>query len=306
MGRPSSHRRQLWVLVASFAFGIHWAAADESAASNVDGRSAGEAATGSTPSQPSPQDAGAGTGWLTLDLARLWAEEDASPGEPQAVPQRGEAVWPEDYVPPAEGEEGPSPGRGPFRVRQGLFLGAFFSVANVEGEADGERVYVDPAEVLFSPELDDGVGFGVAIGGRGEHLSVELNYQRTFHDWSHDLAPWADDAALNLVNLAVKIYPLASYWIQPTIHLAVGCPWLEVDGGSLRPAGRGDATYFGISGEAGGGLTLYPLPEWGISAIAGYRVMYFVDAWGEDVSGPLSDGLDAHGWFLQCGVTYTF
>lgn len=228
------------------------------------------------------------------------AEEGPAPAEAQ-----GEE-WPKDYVPADAIEEEAEPAVG-FQVKQGFFVGLYLPVQNLEGELDGEGAFVEPLEVLLSPEVDDGVGFGVSVGGRARNLSLEVGYQRTFHDWDH-IAPASGDAGLNLVNVDLKIYPWSDIRIQPTLQAGFGFAWLDVDGGVLSPGGVviGDATYFGIAGELGGGLTFYPTPEWGISAIAGYRLLYFSDAWGKDVSGVLSDGIDAHGWFFQFGMTYTF
>ncbi|MGQ9589769.1 MAG: hypothetical protein ACUVYA_05695 [Planctomycetota bacterium] len=228
------------------------------------------------------------------------AEEEPAPAGAQ------DEVWPKDYVPADVIEEEPEPAA-PFRVKQGFFIGVYLPVQNLEGELDGEGAFVEPLEVLLSPQVDDGVGFGVSVGGRAQNFSLEVGYQRTFHDWEH-VAPASGDAALNLVNFDLKVYPWSEIRIQPTIQAGFGFAWLDVDGGVLSPGGVviGDATYFGIAGELGGGLTFYPTPEWGISAIAGYRLLYFSDAWGKDVSGVLSDGIDAHGWFFQFGMTYTF
>jgi hypothetical protein len=186
----------------------------------------------------------------------------------------------------------------------GLYIGAMLSLATVGGDFDGQTFVGGGGSAEVMPELETGLGWGLALGGRFEVMSFEINYQKTEHDGEFGGVPV--DASFEAVNLDFKVHLFSESRVQPHILFGFGFPWLTVEDGSVASGGAvDDATFRGICANIGAGVTFYPSEQVGVFAQGGYRWASF-DSVDGIVSGELAESVDGSGAFAAFGVTFTF
>jgi len=192
-----------------------------------------------------------------------------------------------------------------FAAKNGFYLTGAFVYQAIEGDFNGKKVLIGPDAILV-PKIDPGLGFSLGFGGRSERASFEFTYVRTVHDTN--FGGLQSEAVFNAVNLDFKIHMMLESRLQPHILLGLAFPWLEVKDLSVNADGDvGNASFFGIGGNFGGGFTYFLNPQLGLFATGGYRLATFLSAEGvEGVSGSLDKGLNASGWFANFGVSFTF
>jgi opacity protein-like surface antigen len=170
------------------------------------------------------------------------------------------------------------------------------------GDFDDTVLLWDPntGEVIDVPELDDGYGFGVALGVAGEGFTMELAYQRTMHDTTSILLG-DSKATFNSIDLNFKV-DLLKRPLRPYIQFGLGVPWLTIDDAVISHAGYKDATFVGLGLGVGGGVS-YSITR---HLVAGAGVAYRYN-WIFNVEGTaLEDKLSLHTVSGTVGLSYIF
>jgi hypothetical protein len=196
---------------------------------------------------------------------------------------------------------------GHFKAEEGLYIGAFFAAVNVGGDFDGKSEFFEPSESIVIPDLDDGLGFGVAFGVRQKTMAFELSYQRSWHDWtSASMVLPEGDAAVNSFNMDARIFLLSEGRFQPHILAGLCIPWIDVeDGGIAGGSHREDVTYLGFGGNVGLGLNAYLWPNLALNITGGYRAAGYFFSFA-DKNEALDEPLFGGGWFAMVGTMLTF
>lgn len=201
-------------------------------------------------------------------------------------------------------------------VKDGYYLGAMLTHNNMSGDFEGLSAYYGKGDlddeivnedVIFVPEVDNGVGFGIVLGRRLDKLSFEVGYQRTAHDTLFD----DSDAAYNVVDLNVKIDVFAKDRLRPYVLLGGGLSWLTIENNTFEPDnstpdpedGTWDDTKFsGFCLNAGVGVAYYFDPQWALMAGLIHRWNWF--NYGDGAS--LDPDLKERALSLTIGLAYTF
>lgn len=188
-------------------------------------------------------------------------------------------------------------------VKEGTYLGASFIHNSMSGDFDDTIVLVGPSGGVDVPDVDNGPGFGVVLGWRGEKVAMELGYQRSIHDtFSSFVDIGESEAAYNVVDLNFKIDVFARNKLRPYILLGLGIPWLTIEDSATAGEGLEDATFFGYCLNAGAGVAYYFRPQLAVTGGLIYRWNRFTSAEGTSLEDSLSEG--ALG--LTVGIAYTF
>ena len=194
-------------------------------------------------------------------------------------------------------------------VKEGAYLGVYFTDARMFGDFDNTVSYYGYDEIYEVPYVDDGTGFGVVLGARTEKGAVELGYQRTRHD---TISLGGDEASYNIIDLNFKVDVFARDQVRPYILFGFGFPWLTIENGLAEldydyylddyVLSFDDATFFGFALNTGAGLAYYFHPQWAVTGGVIYRWNWFTSAEGSD----LDDNLLERAFCFNVGIAYTF
>jgi hypothetical protein len=194
-------------------------------------------------------------------------------------------------------------------VKEGAYLGVYFTDARMFGDFDNTVSYYGYDEIYEVPYVDDGTGFGVVLGARTEKGAVELGYQRTRHD---TISLGGDEASYNIIDLNFKVDVFAHDQVRPYILFGFGFPWLTIENGLAGldydyylddyVLSFEDETFFGFALNAGAGLAYYFHPQWAVTGGVIYRWNWFTSAEGSD----LDDNLLERAFCFNVGIAYTF
>ena len=194
-------------------------------------------------------------------------------------------------------------------VKEGAYLGVYFTDARMFGDFDNTVSYYGYDEIYEVPYVDDGTGFGVVLGARTEKGAVELGYQRTRHD---TISLGGDEASYNIIDLNFKVDVFARDQVRPYILFGFGFPWLTIENGLAEldydyylddyVFSFEDETFFGFALNAGAGLAYYFHPQWAVTGGVIYRWNWFTSAEGSD----LDDNLLERAFCFNVGIAYTF
>jgi opacity protein-like surface antigen len=111
----------------------------------------------------------------------------------------------------------------------------------------------DPSTPLFYvPEIEDGDGFGIAIGGYRGHLGGEISFLRTSHNCASD-AGYDGDTTYQKINFDVKLYLFKYEEARFNMYglFGFGLPQVKVDYSTVS-----DVTFKGKAFNAGAGFLL--------------------------------------------------
>ncbi len=192
----------------------------------------------------------------------------------------------------------------------GPYVIGYIGTSTIDGDLDGTTILSAPdlPDLLFVPELDTGVGFGIGLGYRIDEFAFEFNFMRTMYDTDFGGVPF-DEAALNAFNFDVKYFFSLNDPLQPFILAGLVLPWLDVENGSVDPGPprTSDASYTGVGANLGGGFNFYLTPQIALVVQGGYRIMYFTSVKGaSDDRRSVNDNLDASGFFASGGISFSF
>lgn len=163
--------------------------------------------------------------------------------------------------------------------------GGFVSVTvmpsfTFDGETfDGQTAYkeIDGEELFFLPKLDKQPLMRATLGYRGRQASLEISYDRTQHQGS--FAGESLDATYQAINVDGRFFFLTSSRVQPHVVAGGSFPWLRIKDGSFNgnfdEPEIGDVRLRGYGVNTEAGVTIFPVPQFGIGIGYSYRVMWF-------------------------------
>lgn len=188
-------------------------------------------------------------------------------------------------------------------VKEGTYLGLYLTQNNMSGDFDDSTLFAAPGEILDVPDVDDGSGFGIVLGGRTPKGALEIGYQRSKHDVSGVLYG-EGEATYNVIDFNFKIDVLKREKIRPYVLLGFGIPWLTIEDDlyNIVTGSSEDATFTGFALNAGAGVGYYFRPQWAVTGGVIYRWNWFSSAEG----GSLDDSLSEKAFCFNIGIAYTF
>ena len=193
----------------------------------------------------------------------------------------------------------------PFSVKEGIYLELFGVYNQVGGDFDDSSVLVSFPTIYDIPDVDPGIGFGLALGRRYDKGAIEVSYQRSTHDTTSSFIGVGEQKGyLNTLDLNFKIDVFAKEKIRPHILLGFGFPWLTITDSQVELYGvkNKDETFSGLSGNIGFGLSQFMNPQMCVTAGVMYRYMMFTSVDGLSIE----DDLSAGGLSFRLGLSFTF
>lgn len=190
---------------------------------------------------------------------------------------------------------------------RGFFVGGMGVAATMSNsDLDGQSGLIEPNSglAIVLPELDPGIGWGAALGFRGKRISVQFSYTTSTHDDDFLGTSLEDD--FRTYNLDFKHHWNIDGALQPYLLLGVTVPRLTISDGANLGGNIGDATLQGLGANLGGGATLYITPHLALFGEALYRVAEFDRVSALDMHPNIKGHLDASGFAVRGGLTYTF
>jgi len=168
-------------------------------------------------------------------------------------------------------------------------------------------------EIMMTPELKDGMGFGITAGYTKVGLnhigySVEFSYHRTSHDYTWSL--YTGKATYSAINFDLKGFYSLSV-VEPYLFLGIAVPWINVEnGGGLRENGtydldkKTDAKYTGIGFNIGGGIDLFLTPNISFGGRAAYKWVRYSNVTGYSGKVSIQGGVKGSGMHICAGLTF--
>lgn len=191
---------------------------------------------------------------------------------------------------------------GQFTVKNGFYMGMFLAQASVGGNFDDSRYYVSGGTLYDVPKVDDGQGFGIAMGGRFQRFAIEMLYQRTTHDTHTSFVDIGDQKAYyNTIDFNFKFDLAAESRMRPYFLVGFGLPWITIEN-SEYDGSYSDETFSGIAGNLGAGVAYFFTPRLCLNGEAIYRWASFSNVDGDS----LDDDLTSEGPVFRIGLAYTF
>ena len=173
-----------------------------------------------------------------------------------------------------------------FTPADGVYVSESWIINNaVGGEFDDTITYNSGTSIYDVPDVDNGMGFGVALGVTGPGASGEIGYVRTVHDTSSTFPGiGAQEAAFNAIDFNLKIHLTRENRFRPYVLLGIGIPWITITDSEFQGGSSfDDETFVGISGNLGGGIVFYLTEQLFINAGAMYRFSSFGSVDGNDI-----------------------
>jgi len=205
----------------------------------------------------------------------------------------------------AGGAHASSPAVAAAPAKDGFYLAGFAARSQVSSsDLDGSTVLTDGSGVILLPELDDGDGFGFAVGARTGSNAWELSYVRTDHDVQFLGA--SGEAQFCTFNLDFKHYFRTEHKLQPNLLFGLAIPTLTVEDGASDGVTVDDGEFIGIGLNLGAGLSYFFNPHVGLVSQLVYRYADLTSAEGGGMSGTIEDGVDVSGLDLRLGLSFTF
>lgn len=187
-------------------------------------------------------------------------------------------------------------------VKSGFYVGTFLAHASVDGDFNDTIFYSSGFADYDVPKVEEGGGFGFAMGGRFPRMAVEMLYQRTVHDTHSSFVDIGDQTAYyNSIDFNFKLDLAAQTSLRPYFLVGFGIPWITIEN-SKYDGLYSDETFYGIAGNLGGGLAYYFTPQLCINGEAIYRWASFTQVDSES----LDDHLSSEGPIFRIGMSFTF
>ena len=197
-----------------------------------------------------------------------------------------------------------------FAVKEGTYIGVFFTKNQMSGDFDDTIAYVGVGEINDLPDVDDGTGLGIVLGfksptKKGRGVAVEFGYQRSKHDASGILYG-EGDATYSVIDLNFKIDVFARERIKPYVLLGLGITWVTIEDGLYTfpygPEDTEDETFFGFALNAGAGAAYYFRPDLAVTGGVIYRWNRFSSVEGDK----LDEAAIEKALCFRIGLAYTF
>jgi hypothetical protein len=166
-------------------------------------------------------------------------------------------------------------------AKEGGFVGVTIMPAfTFDGETfDGQTAYqeIDGEELFFLPKMDKKPLIRAILGYRARQASLEISYDRTQHDGTFMDVPL--DSTYQAINVDGRFFFLTSSRVQPHVLAGGSFPWLRIKDGSFNgnfdEPETGDVRLRGYGVNTEAGVTIFPVPEFGIGVGYSYRVFWF-------------------------------
>lgn len=205
---------------------------------------------GAAPERPDPVrpvEATSPNGAAVTDLGPFQEEEErdpllpmfAPPAEPQPKPEKKEKQEPNvEPRPPRVMRDPPrlDPPRirrpGDFQAKEGWFLGLRGAyTSHSDEDLDGQQ-FLQGADTIALPLIDDSGGGGVSFGYRYDRGAVALNYLQTLHDSTWLNTPL--DVTYEQVSIEFYHFYNLHGRLQPFLNLGVATTELTVENGAFQ------------------------------------------------------------------------
>jgi hypothetical protein len=183
------------------------------------------------------------------------------------------------------------------------YVMVYFSRHTIGGDFTGDRTLSSVNGEFAVPSVNDGNGFGLAIGGHTRIVGLELGYWRSSHT-----ATWMDqtsDATHQVAGLEGRFYPVQVGGIRPFISSGVFMEWLTADNAYCSTISTGSCRerFNGFGLSLGGGAEARLTGRFFVIGQAQYRHSQYDSIKALDISdGTLSYTLDGGGWSFKTGV----
>ncbi|NLW45927.1 MAG: hypothetical protein GXY86_01095 [Firmicutes bacterium] len=210
--------------------------------------------------------------------------------------------------------------------------GMYFSILGVENSIGGDFKgtvtggFVDSTVLIRIPEIKNGSGFGILIGGYTEKLAGELYYSCSKHDTSfkfYDLNcnGFNDGGAEDTVYYQdgeCQVFGANAKWFFANLfdsnfrffgQLGFFVPKISMEHGAYQEDDvddTADVSFTGYGVDLGLGVIIHLHPKWAITGSSVYRYIRIKEAtaFGEDRIP--SDTMVGSGWSYSVGINYYF
>lgn len=193
--------------------------------------------------------------------------------------------------------------RSEFHGKTGLALGVRGLGTHLGGDFDGETTLVGP-DTIFLSDVDDALGYELALGYRKEGTGWELAYARTYHEG--DFAGFPGDVDYRAFTFRGLHYWRANSALQPFGLLGFVLPVADIEDGSSDGVATGNGKLregFGL--ELGGGLAWWLTPRLVLDMRTSFVYQEFGRAEGvADDEDDIDDGVSAPSLGLGLGLTW--
>lgn len=210
--------------------------------------------------------------------------------------------------------------------------GMYFSILGVENSIGGDfkgtvtGQFVNSTVLIRIPEIENGSGFGILIGGYTGKMAGEIYYSYSKHDTSfkfYDLncngfndggaedVVYYQDGECQVLGANVKYY-FANFFnnnFRFYGQLGLFVPKISMKQGAYQENDFNDTanvTFTGYGADLGLGVLFHLHPKWAITGSSVFRYIRIkeVTAFGEDRIP--SDKMDGTGWSHSVGISYYF
>ena len=198
-----------------------------------------------------------------------------------------------------------------YKMKEGIYVGGSVLYNWMSGDFDdiGLLTEDEGSDICITPEVDDGPGFGVAVGWRRFSDAIELSYQHSVHDVDTSIFNIGDDdASYNSIDINYKldVFQDLSYFAQrqmrPYVLIGLAIPWLTLDDVYWNGHALHDETFWGLGLNLGMGVNYYFDPQWALTGGLTYRWNWFSEL-GEKY---IDDCLEEETLSVTMGISYTF
>jgi hypothetical protein len=200
-------------------------------------------------------------------------------------------------------------------ARPGLFVGV--GVPFHRAHINEEGILANAGDLLVVPSLGDDYGFAVSIGHASTKHSIEISFVRSSHFSSATIlvpgrpAPsvvrFEGETVYNRVNIDYRRILTRRWRAQPFLLFGFGFPWLKVTEGGFVQGEVVDASYSGLGGDAGAGLSFFAHPKISVHVGAIYRFDFLLSGRGGDRDWAfIEENIYLHGLNVRTGVSFWF
>ncbi|HEX6885980.1 MAG TPA: hypothetical protein VF530_21580 [Planctomycetota bacterium] len=193
--------------------------------------------------------------------------------------------------------------RSAFYGKNGIALGVRGLGTRMGGDFDGDTTLVGP-DTIFLSDVDDALGYELALGYRNEGTGWELAYARTYHEG--DFAGFPGDVDYRAFTFRGLHYWRANSEWQPFGLVGFVLPLADIEDGSSLGPETGTAQLRGGFGlELGGGLACWLTPRLVLDLRTTFVYQEFSRAEGvADDEDEIDDGVSAPSLGLGLGLTW--
>ncbi len=186
----------------------------------------------------------------------------------------------------------------------GFYFGGGLHSTSIDGDFDGNGVYVGNSEAFFVPEIDTGQGFSI-FGGLylTPVMSIEVDYLSSSHD--ANIQGFPIDVDYSEFSVYTKFSFETSTQFKPTVLLGYGTSWIDVKEGSIDINGNlGNETFTGSGFNVGVGVDYFVHPSLAVGVRFVNRFANYGEVEGEIESGSLQKDLSGDTKTFLLAISY--